>query len=76
MRWAPPLLQSDPQYRNFTYEQGVAQGKALCVQPPAPATVEKHRRFLVTFFGRLEKAKAIVGSPIALFPRGKGGLGH
>nr|WP_245176483.1 site-specific integrase [Stenotrophomonas maltophilia] len=71
MRWAPPLLQSDPQYRNFTYEQAVAQGKALCVQPPAPATVEKHRRFLVTFFGRLEKAKAIVGSPMHFFPEAK-----
>ncbi|WP_313446169.1 site-specific integrase [Stenotrophomonas indicatrix] len=71
MRWAPPLLQSDPQYRSYTYEQAVAQGKALCVQPPAPATVEKHRRFLITFFGRLEKAKAIVGSPMHFFPEAK-----
>ena len=71
MRWAPPLLQSDPQYRSYTYEQAVAQGKALCVQPPAPATVEKHRRFLVTFFGRLEKAKAIAGSPMHFFPEAK-----
>ncbi|MCU1118933.1 site-specific integrase [Stenotrophomonas muris] len=71
MRWAPPLLQSDPQYRNYTYEQALAQGKALCVQPPAPATVEKHRRFLVTFFGRLEKAKAIAGSPMHFFPEAK-----
>ncbi|MDZ7476611.1 integrase [Stenotrophomonas pavanii] len=71
MRWAPPLLQSDPQYRNYTYEQAVAQGKALCVQPPAPATVEKHRRFLVTFFGRLDKAKAIAGSPMHFFPEAK-----
>lgn len=49
----------------------MAQGKALCVQPPAPATVEKHRKFLVTFFGRLEKAKAIVGSPMHFFPEAK-----
>lgn len=71
MRWAPPLLLSDLMYRNWTFEQAVAQGKQLHVTPPAPATVEKHRRFLCTFFTRLVKAKAIVASPMEVFPEVK-----
>ncbi len=35
--------------------------------PPAPATLEKHRRFLVTFFGNLAKTKAIPMSPMDAF---------
>ncbi|WP_184411862.1 site-specific integrase [Xanthomonas medicagonis] len=67
MRWAPPLFLSNPVYRTWTFEQAVAEGKRLHVSPPAPATLEKHRRFLVTFFGRLENVKAIVGSPMRVF---------
>ena len=67
MRWSPPLLLSDPLYRNFTFEQAVARGKELCVEPPAPATFEKHRRFLSTFFKRLTKTKAIPASPMDAF---------
>ncbi len=71
MRWSPPLLLSDPIYRGWTFDQVVAHGKKLGVSPPAPATVEKHRRFLVTFFGRLEEAKVISGSPMRVFPEVK-----
>lgn len=71
MRWSPPLLLSDPQYRDYDFDQAVARGKALGVSPPAPATAEKHRRFLVSFFGRLEKAKAIAVSPMRVFPEVK-----
>ncbi|MFG6110248.1 site-specific integrase [Stenotrophomonas nematodicola] len=67
MRWAPPLLLSDPVYRNWSFDEVVAQGKKLGVSPPAPATLEKHRRFLCTFFTRLENAKAIAASPIRVF---------
>ncbi len=67
MRWAPPLLLSDPLYRNFTFEQAVARGKELHVDPLSPATFEKHRRFLSTFFKRLADAKAIPASPMAVF---------
>ncbi|OQP73072.1 integrase [Xanthomonas phaseoli pv. syngonii LMG 9055] len=67
MRWAPPLLLSDPKYRDYTLEQAVALGKELGVAPPAPATLEKHRRFLVSFFGKLVKAKAIPMSPMDAF---------
>ncbi len=67
MRWTPPLFFSNPVYRGWTFEQAVTEGKRLHVNPPARATVEKHRRFLVTFFGRLEDAKAIAGSPMKFF---------
>ena len=67
MRWSPPQLLSDPIYRNWTFEQAVEQGKRLHVSPPAPATLEKHRRFLCTFFTRLENAKAIIASPMRVF---------
>lgn len=67
MRWSPPLLLSDPLYRNFTFEQAVARGKELCVEPPSPGTFEKHRRFLSTFFKRLAKTKAIPASPMDAF---------
>lgn len=52
----------------ITFEQSVALGKELGVKPPAPATLEKHRRFLVTFFSKLVKAKAIPMSPMDAFP--------
>lgn len=71
MRWSPPLLLSDPTYRNWTFDQAVAHGKQLDVSPPARATLEKHRRFLSTFFKRLEDAKAIVASPMKQFPEVK-----
>lgn len=67
IRWAPDRLLSDPEYRRFTYDQAVARGKQLNVAPPAPATLEKHRRFLSTFFKKLEKSKAIGASPMVAF---------
>lgn len=71
MRWSPPQLLSDPMYRNWTLDQAVAHGKQLHVSPPARATLEKHRRFLSTFFKRLEDDKAIVASPMKQFPEVK-----
>ncbi|MDT3488785.1 site-specific integrase [Stenotrophomonas maltophilia group sp. msm4] len=67
IRWAPDRLLSDPEYCRFTYDQAVARGKQLNVTPPAPATLEKHRRFLSTFFKKLEKSKAIGASPMVAF---------
>ncbi len=63
LRWAPPLLLSDPKYRGYTYDQAVALGKELAVPPLAPKTLEKHRRFLSTFFKGLVEANAIPASP-------------
>lgn len=36
MRWAPPLLLSDPKYQAYTFEQAVALGKELGVAPRLP----------------------------------------
>lgn len=71
LRWAPPLLMSDPKYRDYTYDQAVALGKELDVPPLAPKTLEKHRRFLSTFFKGLVEANAIPASPMAAFKKFK-----
>lgn len=71
LRWAPPLLLSDPKYRGYTYDQAVALGKELAVPPLAPKTLEKHRRFLSTFFKGLVEANAIPASPMAPFKKFK-----
>ncbi|MCI1130809.1 site-specific integrase [Stenotrophomonas maltophilia] len=71
LRWAPPLLLSDPKYRDYTYEEAVALGKELAVPPLAPKTLEKHRRFLSTFFKGLVEANAIPASPMAPFKKFK-----
>ncbi|MDX3930953.1 MAG: site-specific integrase [Stenotrophomonas sp.] len=67
MRWSPPGLFSDPAYRGISYDEAIACGKELDVPQLAPATLERHRRFLVSFFNQLVKTKAIDASPMAAF---------
>lgn len=67
LRWAPRNLMSDPTIRRLTYDQAIAKGKAQGVRPLAPATMERHRRFLVAFFNHLVRGKAILGSPMDAF---------
>jgi len=67
MRWSPPDLFSDPAYRGISYDEAIACGKTLDVPQLAPAKLERHRRFLVSFFNQLVKTKAIDASPMAAF---------
>jgi integrase len=67
MRWAPPGAASDPELKALSVEDLILRGQAIKVEPPAPATLELHRRFLVAFFNVLVKAKAIPVSPMEPF---------
>ncbi len=67
LRWAPPGLTSTPGMPAFGYTDAIAEGKRLDVPPPAPATLEKHRRFLVSFFNQMVRTKAIPASPMDAF---------
>jgi integrase len=67
LRWAPPGLTSSPDMRMVGYTDAIAEGKRLDVPPPAPATLEKHRRFLVSFFNQMVRTHAIPASPMAAF---------
>lgn len=67
MRWAPPGLTSSPDLLFRGYDAAIARGKEMDVQPPAPATAEKHRRFLVAFFNQLVRTRAIPASPMDAF---------
>jgi len=67
LRWAPPGLLRRPNVAVLTFDQVVAEGEALNVDRPAQATMEKHRRFLVSFFKQLQAAGAIRLSPMDSF---------
>jgi integrase len=74
MRWAPPNLLSAPELKSLSYDDAIAHGKELDVPPPAPATLEKHRRFLVSFFNQLVRTHAIPFSPVDAFAEAKKSL--
>ncbi len=67
LRWAPPGLTSSPDFTTLCYSDVIADGKELDVPPPAPATLEKHRRFLVSFFNQMVRTHAIPASPMSAF---------
>lgn len=67
LRWAPPNITTAPELQGSSAEQLIAQGKAAGVACPATSSYELHRRFLCTFFTRLEKARVIAFSPMAPF---------
>lgn len=67
LRWTPPGLTSSPDFTTLCYTDVIADGKRLDVPPPAPATLEKHRRFLVSFFNQMVRTHAIPASPMSAF---------
>lgn len=67
LRWAPPGLTASPDFTTLCYADVIAEGKRLDVPPPAPATLEKHRRFLVSFFNQMVRTRAIPASPMDAF---------
>lgn len=67
LRWAPKYVVSDPHLSKLSAESLIARGKADGVPSPAIATFELQRRFLVSFFGTLVKARAIAFSPMDAF---------
>lgn len=67
LRWAPPNLTRDSKLAGLSPEALIARGKAAGAPAPAVATMELHRRFLTTFFGKLVKARAIAFSPMEPF---------
>jgi len=67
LRWAPRNLVSDPLLKDLTFNEAIALGKEQDVAPLAPATEERHRRFLVAFFNHLVNGQAIVSSPMKAF---------
>ncbi len=71
LRWAPKNLVSDPSLSALTYEEAIAFGMEEEVPPLAPATEERHRRFLVAFFNHLVRARAIPSSPMDAFKKPK-----
>lgn len=71
LRWAPPGLTSLEGFDGLTAERSIALGKKAAVPAPAPATLERHRRFLVSFFNQLVRTQAIPASPMAAFGEAK-----
>lgn len=71
LRWAPRNLVSDPLLKHLTFDEAIALGKEQDVAPLAPATEERHRRFLVAFFNHLVNGQAIVSSPMKAFRKPK-----
>ncbi|WP_312348029.1 site-specific integrase [Stenotrophomonas acidaminiphila] len=67
IRWAPTGLMSFPNLDALTPDRSIAIGKKETVPAPAPATMERHRRFLVAFFNQLVRTRAIPASPMAPF---------
>lgn len=49
----------------------ITLGKEQDVPPLAPATEERHRRFLVAFFNHLVNGQAIASSPMKAFRKPK-----
>lgn len=69
LRWAPKNLMSDPRLKSLSYDEAIALGQKEDVPPLAPATEERHRRFLVSFFNHLLRARAIPASPMDAFKK-------
>lgn len=67
IRWAPSGITKNPNAQSQSCEDIIAVGQSLNVRPPARRTMEKHLRFLVTFFNQLEATGAIRMSPMASF---------
>lgn len=67
LRWAPPGLTLRNDFATLTAEQSIELGKAANVPCPAPATLERHRRFLVSFFNKLLRPNAISQSSMLAF---------
>ncbi|KRB10294.1 site-specific integrase [Lysobacter sp. Root690] len=67
LRWAPPGLTLRADFDTFTPEHCIELGKAAGVPAQAPATFERHRRFLVSFFNQLVRMGVIPQSPMAAF---------
>ncbi|MEA9973096.1 site-specific integrase [Xanthomonas campestris pv. raphani] len=71
LRWAPRNLVSDPLLKDLSFDEAIALGKEQDVPPLAPATEERHRRFLVAFFNHLVNGQAIDLSPMKAFRKPK-----
>lgn len=71
LRWAPKNLVSDPTLKHLSFNEAIALGKEQDVPPLAPATEERHRRFLVAFFNHLVNGQAIPSSPMKAFRKVK-----
>ncbi|TSK01612.1 site-specific integrase [Xanthomonas citri pv. glycines] len=69
LRWAPKNLVSDPLLKDLSFKEAIALGKEQEVSPLAPATEERHRRFLVAFFNHLVRGRAIPSSPMDAFKK-------
>lgn len=67
LRWAPPGLTLRTDFDTFTPDYCIELGKASGVPAQAPATFERHRRFLVSFFNQLVRKGVIPQSPMAAF---------
>jgi len=67
LRWAPKNLISDPLLKGLSFKDAIVLGKEQEVAPLAPATEERHRRFLVAFFNHMVKGRAIPSSPMDAF---------
>ncbi|MBS0224743.1 MAG: site-specific integrase [Proteobacteria bacterium] len=67
LRWAPKNVTTAAKLKGKTADEIIAIGKGACVESPAVATYELHRRFLSTFFSTLVKAHAIPHSPMEAF---------
>ncbi|HDS1362009.1 TPA: site-specific integrase [Stenotrophomonas maltophilia] len=71
LRWAPKNLLSDPLLKRLSFEDAITLGKEQDVPPLAPATEERHRRFLVAFFNHLVNGQGIASSPMKAFRKPK-----
>lgn len=65
LRWAPSGVTSDPAWQDLSVDEVIEKGKTLSVSAPAPATFDRHHRFLSTFFNALVNSNAIPRSPMA-----------
>jgi len=69
LRWAPKNVTTDPLLSKLSFEEVIEAGRKMGTEPLAPATLERHRRFLVSFFRHLEDSLAIPSSPMRAFKK-------
>lgn len=65
LRWAPSAIFKDSELCKLSYEEVISRGQAMNVPGVSRATLDKHTRFLTTFFNRLVATRAIPSTPLA-----------
>lgn len=68
VRWLPSRASVRPEYRDLSFDEAVAKGRAQNVSEPADATFDKHHQRLGVFFNTLVKQDGLRRSPLFPYP--------